>query len=270
MNYTQTIFEKSNFLATITLNRPNKLNALTDRMMQEVRQALLDAELDEKIRVIVLKGAGRAFSAGFDLSPEVSTYSTAQEWREHITNGNTTFRTIWNIDKPVIAQVQGPCLGGAFDMSMACDIVISSEKGLFGEPEVLFGGCSMFMMLPFMTNMRIVKHILLSGENFSAQQALEWNIIDKVVPHEELEEATLKFARRMAALPIGTPQLNKRIINRIYNIMGVQEAILCSEDAAIYALTRSKSEESKEFFERVERDGTKAALKWRNERFENM
>ncbi|WP_298028993.1 enoyl-CoA hydratase/isomerase family protein [uncultured Dysosmobacter sp.] len=270
MEFTQIIYQKEQFVSTIILNRPEKLNALTDVMLREVREALRDSDADDNIRVIILKGAGRAFSAGFDLSPEVSTYSTAQEWRGHITNGNETFRTIWEIEKPVIAMVQGYCLGGAFDFTMSCDIVISSDKGVFGEPENLFGGVPMYLLLPYITNMRVVRRILLTGENFSAQQALDWNLISYVVQHDRLEEETLKLAKRIAALPFGTPQLNKRTLNRIYDNMGAKEAIMTSGDAAIWALSRAKEPELSEFFEKVNTIGTKAALKWRNDKFEQL
>lgn len=270
MEFTQIIYEKNKFVSTITLNRPQKLNALTDVMLREVQAALLDSEHDDEIRVIILKGAGRAFSAGFDLSPEVSTYSTAQEWRGHITNGNNVFRTIWEIEKPVIAMVQGYCLGGAFDLTMGCDIVISSDKGVFGEPENLFGGIPMYLMLPFLTDMRVVRRILLTGENFSAEQALAWNLITYVVPHDDLEAETMKLAKRIASLPFGTPQMNKRTLNRIYDMMGAKEAILTSGDTAIWALSRGPEKELDEFFEKVNTIGTKAALKWRNDKFQDL
>ena len=266
MEYTQILYEKRKYLATITLNRPEKLNALTDLMLQEVKEALSDADRDDEIRVIVLTGAGRAFSAGFDLS--VSKYVTAQDWRGHITNGNGTFRAIWDTTKPVIAKVNGFCLGGAFDMSLACDVVIASETAKMGEPDVLFGGTQMYMMLPFMTDMRVVKNILLRGENFSARQMLEWNLVNEVVAPEELDAAVAAYAKRLATLPIGTPQLNKTLINRIYDMMGLRQATDVSTDVTVYALTRKKSEESMQFYDRVSKDGLKAALKWRNDRFE--
>ena len=217
----------------------------------------------------MLTGAGRAFSAGFDLSPEVSTYETAQDWRGHISNGNDTFRAIWDTAKPVIAKVNGYCLGGGFDMTLACDVVIASETAKLGEPEVLFGGTSMYILLPFMTDMRTVKHILFSGENFSANQMLDWRLVTKVVPPEELDNAVADYAKRLATLPIGTPQLNKALMNRIYDLMGAREATLVSGDTAVYALTRKKSAESMEFYDRMKRDGTKAALQWRNARFDD-
>jgi len=269
MKFTQIIYEKKKFLATITLNRPEKLNALTDQMLRDVRAALSDADEDDKIRVIVLTGAGRAFSAGFDLSPEVSTYVTAQDWRGHISNGNGTFRAIWDTTKPVIAKVNGYCLGGAFDMSLACDIVIAADSAKLGEPDVLFGGTQMYMMLPFMADMRVVKNILLRGENFSAQQMKEWNIVNEVVPLEELDDAVYQYAKRLATLPIGTPQLNKTLMNRVYDMMGVRQATDISGDVTVYALTRKKSEESMQFYDRVNNEGLKAALKWRNARFDD-
>jgi enoyl-CoA hydratase/carnithine racemase len=266
MTYEQIIYMKKNWLATISLNRPAKLNALTDQMMTELRKALLQAEADEEIRVVVIKGEGRAFSAGFDVTPTQHPRTTTAEWREHFSNGNSTFRTIWNLSKPVIAQVHGACLGGGFDLTMACDITICSEDAFFGEPEVRFGGTSMFLLLPWLVSMKTAKHILLTGDNIYAQQALQYQIVQQVVPLGELEEAVEKFARRLAAIPLGTVPLNKKLLNRAYELMGMEHAVQMSEEASILGIT-SLSDEAKEFESVARRDGLKAAIAWRDAKY---
>lgn len=261
------IYEESGYLSTITLNRPAKLNTLTDVMMREIREALNLANQNESIRVIRMRGAGRAFSAGFDVSADNGVRETPAQWKAHFQNGNHTFRAIWNSSKPVIAQLHGYCLGGAFDMMLACDLAICSENTKLGEPEVLWGGTSMFMLLPWVVGLKSCKKILLTGENMPAEEAFRLNIVNEVVPAELLESRVLKLCKNMATLPLGTLGLNKALINRVYEIMGISEAIYASEETAIFSLL-SKEGEALEFDKMVEKVGMREALKWRNSRFE--
>lgn len=174
--------------------------------------------------------------------------------------------TVWDMGKPVIAQVQGHCLGGGFDLTMACDLVIAAENAEFGEPEVLFAGTCMFMLLPWLTTMRTCKQVLLTGDTIGAQRAEELGLINQVVPKDVLEETVEALAKRMARMPLGTLPLNKRLINRVYELMNVREALTLSRDNAVSALF-SKEREALEFDQIVARDGLKAALRWRDARF---
>lgn len=266
MGFEHILYDEREYLATITLNRPAKLNALTDRMMRELREALDMANAQPQVRVIRMKGAGRAFSAGFDVSPQIAKRDTPAQWQAHFQNGNDTFRAIWRSPKPVVAQLHGYCLGGAFDMMLACDLAICAEGTKLGEPEVLFGGTSMFMLLPWTVGIKPCKRILLTGENMTAAEALRLDIVNAVTPAEELEATVQKLCKNMAALPLGTLGLNKKLANRVYEIMGVLEAVQASEETAIYSLL-AKSGEALEFDEKVAQVGMKAALQWRNARF---
>ncbi len=260
------IYEKKDCFASIALNRPKKLNALNDQMLTEVREALLDADADEQIRVVILKGNGRAFSAGFDVSADQTPKVTPADWNGHFSNAWKTFMTIWDMEKPVIAQVQGHCLGGGFDLTMACDLTIAAENAQFGEPEVLFAGTCMFLLLPWLTTMKLCKQILLTGEPISAERALELGLINQMVPLESLEQAVLNLAKKLARLPLGTPNQNKRLINRAYELMNVREALTLSRDHAVHVLL-SKDGEALEFDRIVEQEGLKAALRWREAKF---
>ena len=261
------LIEKTHYSATIILNRPQKLNALNDEMLFEVRQALQDAQADPSVRVVVLKGAGRAFCAGFDVSADQKPKVTASDWNSHFSNAKETFMAIWDMAKPVIAQVQGHCLGGEFDMSMACDLTIAADNAKFGEPEVLFAGTCMFMLLPWLTSLKACKQILLTGESIGAQRALEMGLVSQVVPAEELEQTVQSLVKKMARMPLGTLPLNKKLINRTYELMNVREALTLSCDNAVNALL-SKEGEALEFDQIVARDGLKAALQWRDQRFQ--
>jgi enoyl-CoA hydratase/carnithine racemase len=244
--------------ATIALNRPAKLNAITPLMAREVRAALAEAEADEAIRVVVLRGEGRAFSAGFDLSPRPPA-TTSNEWRERFEPVNSVCRAIWDMPKPVVAQVHGPCLGAAFDVVMACDLAVSADNASFGEPEVRLGGTCQFLLLPWLVGMKTVKHLLLTGDAITAADALAVQLVNRVVPLADLEAAVEAVCRRLATVPRGTVALNKRALNRTYEQIGVAEAIQASEDRAILAAL-GPSDEARELIRAIEQHGLKAAL----------
>ena len=255
-------------VAEITLDRPRKRNALTDEMLMEVRDALAQADADPVVRVIVLSGAGGAFSAGFDVSPDGKKRSGIGDWEQHFSNASQTFRAIWDLSTPVIAKIDGPCLGGGFDMVMACDMAIASDRSIFGEPEVLFAGTCMFMLLPWLVNTKACKQILLTGDTFGAEQALKWDLINQVVPREELDAAVARLVDKMVKIPLGTLPYNKRLINRTYELMHVREAMDLSREAAAFALA-TKSGEALEFDRIAQAQGLKAALAWRDQRFKS-
>ena len=126
------------WVATVTLSMPDKMNALSDELLIEVQHALDRLEADPGIRAAIITGSGRAFSSGFDLSPREQPFTTVQDWREHARLGNDTCLKIWRSRLPVIAAVNGYCLGGGCELSMACDITLAADDAQFGEPEIQF------------------------------------------------------------------------------------------------------------------------------------
>ena len=258
--FEQILVHRSGRRATVSLNRPAKLNALTDQMLLELRTALAELEADDGVRVIVIKGEGRAFSAGFDMTAHRGEW-TVGEWRTHLHNGIETFQAIWRAQRPVIAQVHGPCLGGGFEMTMACDLVVASSEAFFGVPEVRAGGVVMYPMLPWLVGVRASKYITFTGERFSAAEAHALQLVNKVVPAGELEEAVEALCETVAQIPAGTVPLNKQVINRAAEMMGLLEAIRLGEDQAVLNLV-AKSDEAKEFRRIVQTDGMQAALAW--------
>ena len=136
-------YVKKEAISYITLNRPDKLNALNPTMMAEIREVLDVIELDPDVRVAILTGAGRAFSAGFDLEREAGDSDPhdmgANEWRDHLKSYIDTFMMIWNLSKPVIAAVNGYALAGACELVQVCDIKIASNRAVMGEPEIRSG-----------------------------------------------------------------------------------------------------------------------------------
>jgi enoyl-CoA hydratase len=253
--------------ATISLNRPAKLNALTDQMLAELRAALTALEADPAIRVVVIKGEGRAFSSGYDMTPRETEW-TVGEWRDHLHRGISTFQAIWQLSQPVVAQVHGPCLGGAFEMSMACDLVMASSDAFFGLPEVRFGGLPMYPLLPWLIGMRPAKYITFTGERLTASEAHGLHLVNKVVPLEDLDHAVDALCDRLAQIPAGTLPFNKRTLNRVHEIMGMLETIRMGEDQSVLNFF-VKTDEALEFRNIVRSEGVNAALAWLDAKFKS-
>lgn len=255
-------------VATITLQRPEKLNALTDELMTELTQALDQCAQDNAVQVVVLTGAGRSFSAGFDISTREVPRVSVNDWKSHFRTGNTAMQRVWDLPKPVIAKVRGHCLGGGFDLAFACDLIVASEDALFGEPEVKFGGGCMFMLLPWIVGIRHVNEILLTGNMLTAQRAHELGVVNEVVPGDALDAAVEKLTAHMCRIPGGTLSRNKSLIHRVYEMMGVKEAVRASEDAAVLSLSAKTTGGAVDEFDRISAaQGVSAALAWQRARY---
>ena len=255
-------------VATITLQRPAKLNALTDELMTELALALDHCAQDDAVQVVVLTGAGRAFSAGFDISARVVPRVSVNDWKSHFRTGNSAMQRVWDLPKPVIAKVRGPCLGGGFDLAFSCDLIVAAEDAQFGEPEVKFGGGCMFMLLPWIVGIRHVNEILLTGNMLSAKRAYELGVINEVVTGDALDAAVDKLAGHMCRIPKGTLSRNKAMIHRIYELMGVKEAVRVSEDSSVLSLSSKTTAGTVDEFDRISAEqGVSAALAWQKARY---
>jgi enoyl-CoA hydratase/carnithine racemase len=255
-----------NGVMTLTLNRPDKLNALTPEIYKAIGDHVLAAGSDDSCKVVVVKGAGRAFSSGFDLKLEVSrrTHSDKLETLREI--ANRARWAIWQSTKPVIAAVHGYCLGGAFELMLPCDFTIASEECQLGEPEILFGAGPAFMMVPWITGHKRAKDILLTGRRISAREAREIGFVTSVVAAGDLEDETNRLASTLKAIPEAAVAMNKQGINRAYEIMGMRPHIESWAESAAY-LTYMVEEQGSEFQKVLESEGTAAALRWREKRF---
>jgi enoyl-CoA hydratase len=254
-------------IAVLTLNRPDKLNAVNAAMIDALERALDEAEADESVRAIVLAGTGRAFSAGFDLDmgvgdgrPDPAVVRRALE---------KDFRIIlrfWDCPKVTIAATQGYCLGSAMELALACDLTIASDDCRFGEPEVKFGSGIVAMLLPWLIGPKQAKYLLLTGEDrVSAAEARSLGVVNRVVPAAELMDEALALARRIAANDAFAVRMTKQAINRSLDIGGMRQAMLNSLEIDIKVET-SETAESREFNEILRRDGAKAAIAWRSAR----
>ncbi|MFD1039433.1 enoyl-CoA hydratase/isomerase family protein [Virgibacillus byunsanensis] len=249
-------------LGYITLNRPDKLNALSEAMWLELEDAVREFSNNDDVKVIIIRGAGRAFSAGFDITSE--KLETVQDWYKHTKVGNNALYAIWNSKKPVIAQVHRHCLGGAHSLALTCDLIIASDDAKFGEPEVLLGTFAPFLILPWVVGMKKSKELLFTGDTIPASEAKEIGIVNKVVPRDQLDEVTKYMANKIALNDSVTNEIVKQVSNRAYEIQGILDAMKVSEDMFTIVATSEKPETDK-FLKVVEEKGFKEATRLREE-----
>lgn len=268
MAFSKIIYETLDNLARITLNRPERANALDPEMLDEINAAMDRAESDPTVRAVVVRGAGAAFSSGFDLKAQMEARPTGvEEWRPLLRKDFDTVMRFWHCPKPTIAAVRGPCLAGACELALACDISIASEDAFFGEPELKFGAGIVVMILPWMVGPKIAKEIILMGEDrISARRALEIGMVNRVVPQEALDAEAMRMARHIGAIDPGLAKETKRALNRALEAQGMLQALESALDIDL-AIEGAGSPDKVAFMDIARREGLKAALAWRDARF---
>lgn len=250
----------------ITLNRPEKRNALNNQLRGEILQALEEADRDKNIRVSILRGAGVCFSAGYDLgsnNAEGQPYYTAGgagQWARHVIEGS--FR-IWDLSKPVIAQVHGYCLAGGSELATACDLVYVAEDAQIGYPPVRLMSPPDMQFHPWLMSMRDAMEMMLTGDSISGIEAAQKGFANRAFPAAELEARVLEIAERTTKIPTELQQINKRSVHRAMEIMGVRAAIRAgTEMQALAFTTESTLTYLKEF-----KKGVRQALSLRDKAF---
>ena len=253
----------------VTLNRPDKLNALTMDMRLSLERELKRADEDAATSVIVLRAEGRSFCVGFDVGGghERPWRHDALKYHERLSTSLRCLMTPWTLRKPVIASVQGHALGGGCELAMFCDLTIAAEDAQFGEPEVLFSQVGPAMLMPFIIGHKRARELIYFGDRIDAKRALEIGMINRLVPPHELEAATMKYARRLALIAPEALVAAKLAVNRGLDAAGFRNAVNAGLDvlAPLYAAT---TEVGRQFDEIKARDGLKAALAWRKKQFE--
>ena len=255
-------------VAHLTLNRPERLNALNKAALLEINRALDLLEADAEVRVIVVSGSGRAFSSGFDLKAQMEQRPEgAAVWREILDLDFDTTMRFWNSPKPTIAAVHGACLAGAFELAMACDITIASEDATFGEPELKFGAGIVTMLLPWMTSPKQAKRIILSADDrIPAQDALAMGLVSRVVPPGTHVDVALSTARGIALMDPNLVAETKKALNRTYDLQGMQTALRMALDID-HGIESHGSPDKRAFMDVARDRGMRAAIAWRDERF---
>ena len=259
------LYEQIDTVAVISLNRPQRLNAMDQAMLKELNQAAERAEQDDRIRAVVLTGAGNAFSSGFDLKAQAeNTPQGVNEWRPVLKRNFDACMSFWHLAKPTVAAVHGPALAGACELSMACDITIADETAIFGEPELRFGAGIVVMLLPWMVGPKRAKEIILLGlDDISAREAKEMGLINRIVPKGEDLNTALSIAKKLSRIDSSLMAQTKQALNRSYAIMGMEEAL----EFALETDTQIEGEgmPTKAKFLQIARDqGLRAAITWRD------
>jgi enoyl-CoA hydratase/carnithine racemase len=275
-------------VATITLDRPDSLNALNDELVDEYESALADLERGDAVRVIRLKGAGRAFCSGYDLAPPpgaaaanypgaLSPWGTAggslaemgqglpMAEREMLRKQVERWLRIWNYRKPVVAQVHTYCLSGGLDLLSTTDLVFAAEGTRFGHPAARAVGIPVMLgMLPLKIGAQKTKRILFTGDLIDAELAEKWGLVDWVCAAEELDDRVLDYCHRVANVPSDALTVHKHVVNRWSELMGARTGAYESADFdVLYHTTPSYAE----FRRRVGSDGLRSALAWRDDPF---
>lgn len=264
------LYELEGPMGVITLNRPDKLNAINGLMVKELNLALDQAEQDDNVRVIILQGAGRAFSSGFDLDYGDVDTSAEDFWRGELTRDFNIIVRFWDSPKPTIAAVHKYCLGSAMEMAVACDITLSSDDCRFGAPEVQFGAGIVALILPWLVGPKKSKELLLTGtDKVSAEEAKTIGLINKVVSAETLKQEATAMATQIAVNDQLAVKLTKQAINRSLDIMGFRKAMQQALELDIEIET-TDTPESEAFNKILEADGPKAAIAWRRAQIDKI
>ena len=267
------IYEKRGPVAYLTLNRPDRLNALNAALLAEFREVLDAIEDDPDVRVVILTGAGRAFSAGFDINREPGDSDPQDmqpdQWRAHLMSHIDTFMKVWNLSKPVIAAVNGYALAGACELVQVCDIKIASDRAIMGEPEIRAGVGPPLLITPFSVNLATAKELLLTGDTVDAYEAARVGLVSRVVPHDNLMEECEKVARKITLISAVGVKMSKIAVNRALESMGFFTAIQQNMELMTHFDT-SVTPEQEEFNAIRQERGLRAALDWRDARFREL
>jgi enoyl-CoA hydratase/carnithine racemase/monoamine oxidase len=260
-------YARKDSCAWLTLNRPDKLNALSGQLVAELREAVQRARNDSAVKVVTLAGAGRAFSAGYDLSEEANAATAgADAWHQALATDVEATMELWSLPKPTIAAVSGWCLAGGCELAMACDMIIAADDARFGEPEIRYGSGPVTLLMPFILGQKKTSELLFTGDVITAAQAQQLGLVNQVVPPDQLETAVTHLAERIAVAPMPVLGLTKLALTRAYEAMGLRQAVHANLDLSAI-LNAADSPEQLEFDQIVRSRGLKAALAWRDQRY---
>jgi enoyl-CoA hydratase/carnithine racemase len=277
MSYETLLYEVDGPIATITFNRPERLNTIVPPMPDELEAAVHRAVADSGVKVIVVRGAGRAFCAGFDLG------GGFHHWDEGLTTDGawdpgkdfvaTTapslapvpkFMSMWRSPKPVIAQVHGWCVGGGSDMALCADLVIAADDARIGTPYSRMWGCYLTGMWIYRLGLTRAKEHALTGRPLSGKEAADVGLINTSVPFERLEAEVRETAERLASIPLSQLSAMKLVVNQAFENMGLGTTQLIGP--ILDGLMRN-TPDAKQWIEVAEREGVPAVVAERDRRF---
>jgi enoyl-CoA hydratase len=274
MAYEHILYEVADGRARITLNRPKRRNALCPPLLDELEQALWDADDDTRVHCVILRGAGPAFCAGYDLSgfgmgpkddgvPRRGLRTIDDDiWS--LERNNRRIRALWEIHKPAIAQVHGHCLAGGTDLALACDIVIAADDANIGFPPARNLGALPNNLWVYHCGPQWSKRLLLTGDTVSGADAAKIGLVMKAVPGDWLEREVEGLADRMALIDPALLAANKRIVNLSMELMGAQvlQRLAAENDARGHLAPATR-----EYHKAVKEKGLAGAFRERDAKF---
>jgi len=252
----------------LTMNRPSALNALNGELTDALAAAIRDVASDDGVSVVILRGAGRAFCAGYDLNEDASGgVLDARHWHADLAHATHRMLEILDCPKPVIASVQSYCLAGGTDLMLACDLAVASDDAFFGYVDVRFGSGVVSMFLPWVIGVRAAKELLFTGDDrVSAEEAHRLGLVNRVVPRERLDDATMELAEEIAKNEPFVVQMTKRAVNRAWDVAGFRAAMAANTELDVMIETTNLP--ARDEFRRITQEqGLKAAIAWRDARF---
>ncbi len=270
MTFETLVYATDGPIATITLNRPEQLNTIVPPMPDEFESAINLAVRDNSVKVVILRGAGRSFCAGYDFGEGFHL------WDEHITTDGAwdsgkdfawatahavaptqKFMSMWRAPKPVIAQVHGWCVGGGSDTALCADIVIASEDARIGTPYSRMWGCYLSGLWIYRLGLTKAKEYALTGKPLSGREAAAVHLINCAVPFAHLEETVGRTARQLASIPSSQLAAMKLVVNQAYENMGLASTQIIGP--ILDGLMRN-TPDAIDFIRRAEKDGVRAAI----------
>jgi enoyl-CoA hydratase len=267
MSYQFLLYSVDDRVATITLNRPERHNALSQPLVDEIMDAVAKADADPDVRALIVTGAGgRAFSAGYDIKESAERpRRTLAEWRARMQKDIRFTYSVWDCSKPVIALIDGFCYAGALEFAMCCDIRYCSDTSTFAAVEARFSNGIATMIMPWLIGQRC-RQLLYTGDSFDSSDAFRLGLVDKVFPKATVHQEVTKIAKRMSRVSLDCLKWNKRSVNQAFETMGLRSAIMYGAEASAIMDATSSPEADK--FDSIRRtEGLAAALKWRTEQF---
>src|SRR3954447_12091588 len=223
------LYEANGRVATLTLNRPERRNAINPELIADLREGLQTAHNDDGIHAIRLRGAGKGFCAGYDIGWGAESMEEAEgdrPWDPIADYANMSrfvdaYMALWRSPKPVIAQVHGYCVGGGTDFALCSDLIVCSEDARIGYPPARVWGSPTTAMWTYRLGLERSKRLLLTGDALDGRTAAAWGLASLAVPDDELDDAALGLARRVALLPSNQLQMMKLLVNQVYEQMGL-------------------------------------------------
>jgi enoyl-CoA hydratase len=252
----------------LTLNRPASLNALSTELMDALDEEFASAADEDDVRVVILRGAGRAFCAGYDLKQDAEEGTKdAAEWHRELDRDTGRLLRILESPKPVIASVHSYCLAGGLDLMLACDLAVASDDAVFGYVDIRFGSGVVSMFLPWIVGVRAAKELVFTGEDrIPVAEAHRIGLVNRVVQRDRLDDATLALADEIAKNEPFVVRTMKASINRVWQLAGLRAALDANTELDVMIETANLP--ARDEFRRItQEEGLKAAIAWRDARY---